>query len=91
MDNCRSEETNKQLVKRLNRIEGQIRGINRMIDENRDCMDIMHQVLSAGSALRSVWEILAAAHLEDCLSGEKDEKSKKAVIEDIISHMKDLR
>ena len=81
MSSCRNNETNTQLSKRLKRIEGQIRGINRMIDENRECMDIMHQIQSASSALKSVWEILAASHLENCLANEQNPNSRKETID----------
>ena len=38
---CRTEKENADLIKRLNRIEGQIRGIGKMIEKDRDCMDIV--------------------------------------------------
>ncbi|MBQ2644007.1 metal-sensitive transcriptional regulator [bacterium] len=91
MASYRKEGTNLKLSKRLKRIEGQIRGINKMIEENRNCMDIMHQVQSASSALRSVWEILAASHLEDCINNENNIEIKKNLIEEIISCIKELR
>lgn len=90
MTSCRKNETNTDLSKRLNRIEGQVRGINKMISEDRGCMDILHQISSASSALRSVWEIVAAHHLQDCLT-DCSEEEKHNVIKEIISKMKELR
>lgn len=90
MASCRSEEKNRQITTRLNRVEGQIRGIKNMVEEDRDCMDILHQILSAASALRSIWEIVAAAHIQGCIEDyDKDERNKN--IEEIITHMKELR
>lgn len=87
---CRKNNTNEDLAKRLNKIEGQVRGINKMIGEDRGCMEILHQISSASSALRSVWEIVAAHHLQDCMKN-CSEQEKHDVIEEIISKMKELR
>ena len=91
MDNCRSKETDKKLLIRLKRIEGQIRGIHKMITDNRECMYVMIQIESAVSALKGVWEVIAANHLEECLVNENDSESKRKTIEQIVKHMKDLR
>jgi CsoR family transcriptional regulator, copper-sensing transcriptional repressor len=53
---------------RLRRIEGQVRGIQKMIDEDRYCADIMTQVGSAHEALRSVGRELMRNHLKHCAS-----------------------
>lgn len=87
---CRKNNTNEDLAKRLNKIEGQVRGINKMIGEDRGCMEILHQISSASSALRSVWEIVVAHHLQDCMNN-CSEQEKHDVIEEIISKMKELR
>lgn len=87
----RPEEINKQLSKRLKRIEGQIRGISNMINEDRDCLDIIHQIQSANSALKSVWEILAATHLQNCISDIDNTEDKNQAISEIISKIKELK
>ncbi len=90
--NCRSEEDNRKLIVRLNRIEGQIRTIKSLI-ENEDeskCMDLLNQVRSATCAMRGVWEVIAARHLENCVDNlDKAERNK--IIEEIISCLKELR
>lgn len=91
MQNHRDEETNLKISQRLKRIEGQIRGLNRMIDEDRECLDIMHQIQSASSALKSVWEILAASHLENCINNEENKEKRKETINEIIKSIKELR
>lgn len=65
------------LVKRLNRIEGQVRGIRRMIDEDRYCVDILTQVSAVQSALDALALRLLDHHLHGCVqhairSGEGD-------------------
>ncbi len=87
---CRTEKENANLIKRLNRIEGQIRGISKMIEANRDCMDILPQIMSTSSALRGVWEIIAASHLEECLSNA-NELERHEVVEKIVKHIKELK
>ena len=56
------------LAKRLNRIEGQIRGIARMIDEDRYCVDILTQVAAVQSALDALARKLLEHHLHGCVS-----------------------
>jgi DNA-binding FrmR family transcriptional regulator len=53
-------------LKRLRRIEGQVRGLQRMVDEDRYCADIMFQIASAQEALRSVGRELMRNHLKHC-------------------------
>jgi DNA-binding FrmR family transcriptional regulator len=60
------EETRVALTKRLRRIEGQIRGLQKMVDEERYCADILVQIASAQEALRSVGKLLLQNHLTHC-------------------------
>jgi CsoR family transcriptional regulator, copper-sensing transcriptional repressor len=54
--------------KRLRRIEGQIRGLQRMVDEDRYCIDILEQVSAATRALQSVALLLIDEHMAHCVS-----------------------
>lgn len=72
-------------LKRLRRIEGQIRGIERMVDEDAYCIDVLTQVSAATKALESVALKLLEEHLGHCVShaiqsggGEADAKLKEA-------------
>ena len=56
-------------LKRLRRIEGQVRGLQRMVDEDRYCADIMTQIASVHEALRSVGRELMRNHLKHCAAG----------------------
>lgn len=55
-------------AKRLRRIEGQVRGIAKMIDEDKYCIDILTQISAVGSALQSVALGLLAEHLSHCVT-----------------------
>jgi CsoR family transcriptional regulator, copper-sensing transcriptional repressor len=55
-------------VARLKRIEGQVRGLQRMVEEGRYCADILIQVSSVQEALRGVGKLLMRNHLEHCVT-----------------------
>jgi DNA-binding FrmR family transcriptional regulator len=70
--------------KRLARIEGQVRGVARMIDEDQYCIDVLTQIASVTKALQSVGLGLLDEHLRHCVmhaaeQGEGDEKIAEAV------------
>lgn len=56
------------VLKRLRRIEGQARGLQRMVEEDRYCIDILEQVSAATRALQSVALVLMEEHLAHCVS-----------------------
>jgi CsoR family transcriptional regulator, copper-sensing transcriptional repressor len=62
------EGSKEELRKRLRRIEGQVRGLQRMIDEDAYCIDVVTQVSSVTSALRSVALSLMDDHLSHCVA-----------------------
>jgi DNA-binding FrmR family transcriptional regulator len=62
-------ETKERNTKRLRRIEGQVRGLQRMVDEDRYCADILTQISSVQEALRSVGRELMRNHLKHCATG----------------------
>ena len=57
------------LVKRLHRIEGQVRGIERMVEEDRYCIDILTQLSAATTALESVAFRILDDHVQHCVAG----------------------
>ena len=63
----RSEEEYKGLVNRLNRIEGQIRGIKGMLDKSAYCPDILTQVAAVNAALNAFGRELLASHIRTCV------------------------
>lgn len=69
------------LLARLKRIEGQIRGIERMVEEDEYCIDILTQVSAADSALRSVSIKLLEQHVAHCVVGAPDGEREEKVAE----------
>jgi DNA-binding FrmR family transcriptional regulator len=72
-----------KLLNRLSRVEGQVRGIARMIEEDRYCIDVLTQLQAVRAALARVEGELLKAHLDHCIegaivSGDKVEQRKKA-------------
>lgn len=73
----RSEEEHKALLNRLSRIEGQIRGIRRMVENDAYCTDIVIQVSAVNSALNSFSKVLLANHIKTCVTQDiKDGKEE---------------
>ena len=68
-----------QLHDRLRRVEGQVRGIARMIEERRTCSDVVIQLAAARAALDRVTEQLISTHIEDCLTRLPPEEARAAV------------
>jgi DNA-binding FrmR family transcriptional regulator len=58
-----------QLITRLNKIEGQVRGIRRMVEEGRYCIDVLTQISAARAALAKVESEMLKGHLDHCIEG----------------------
>lgn len=76
-------ETKPKLLNRLSRIEGQVRGVARMVEEDRYCIDVLNQVRAVRAALVRVETELLKGHLGHCIegaivSGDRDEQRRKA-------------
>ncbi len=81
-------------IKRLNRIEGQVRGIGRMIEEKRYCIDVLQQTQAIKSALAKVEDAILKDHAATCVetaiaSGEEEEQRRKfGELVDLFAKMK---
>jgi len=79
------------VLKRLKRIEGQVRGLSRMVEDDRYCIDIVTQLSAARAALRRAEEVILADHVAHCVenaiaSGNKGEQRRKvAELMDVLS------
>ncbi|NMR19496.1 metal-sensitive transcriptional regulator [Cellulomonas fimi] len=62
------EAVTRQVVNRLRRVEGQVRGITRMVEEDAYCIDVLTQVSAASRALQGVALILLDDHMQHCLT-----------------------
>ncbi|MDC7233748.1 MAG: metal-sensitive transcriptional regulator [Spirochaetales bacterium] len=78
-------ETKQNMINRMKRIEGQIRGISRMIDEDVYCDDILHQFMSVESAIGGVKKTLLEAHMKGCIVHQIQEGQMEAVDELLLT------
>ena len=76
------------LLKRLNRIEGQVRGIHRMIDEDRYCVDVLTQVSAVKSALDSLSMQLLESHANGCIKQAIESGQGDAAISELMMVLK---
>lgn len=76
-----TQDLGKVIDRRLARIEGQIRGIRRLVDENVYCCDILQQISAATSALNQVSANVASAHIKHCIVGHGSESAHPATKE----------
>ncbi len=77
----RDADEKKDLVTRLSRIEGQVRGVKGMVEDNRYCVDIVMQVSAIQAALNSFNKELLARHIRTCVSDDIREGNEEAVDE----------
>ena len=67
------------ILKRLRRVEGQVRGLQRMVEEDKYCIDVLDQVSAATKALQAVALQLLDDHLKHCLTQDKVEEASAAI------------
>lgn len=80
----RSEKEYKDMLNRLKRIEGQIRGIHGMVEKDAYCIDILIQVAAANSALKSFGKVLLENHIRTCVATDMRE-GRDETIDELIS------
>ncbi len=86
----RSERELKQLKNRINRISGQLNGIQKMLDENRYCGDILIQIAAVESALQSIGYIVLKEHMETCVV-EEIQNGNIGIVDETVDLMKKLK
>ncbi len=99
MDNAKSNirkahhpyKFKENIIKRINRIEGQVRGIARMVGEDVYCDDILHQISSIESALNGVKTALLEAHVKGCVVEQIREGSDEVIDELTVTLRKFLK
>ena len=83
----------KSCASRLTRIEGQVRGVARMVDEDRYCIDVMNQIAAVKAALKKVEDEILKDHVEHCVehaitSGSvKDQRQKIAELVQVLGRL----
>ncbi len=85
----RSDEERKKLIHRLNRIEGQIRGIRKMVEKDAYCADILIQSAAANAAVNAFNKELLASHIRGCVARDIRE-GKDEVIDELVATMQKL-
>ncbi len=76
-------------LNRIKRIEGQVRGISKMVEEERYCIDILNQIKAVMSALKSVQANIIDAHLSDCVIDAVASQNEKEAME-VLDEIKGL-
>lgn len=88
MDSCkmkfRSKEEQRLLQNRISRIEGQIKGVKQMIDENRYCDDILIQVSAIEHSVKALGKVILKNHMQTCMK-EKLLAGNDAIIDEIVT------
>lgn len=85
----RSEKEYKDLIHRLNRIEGQIRGIKGMVERDAYCTDILVQVSAVNAALSSFNKVLLANHIKTCVTRDIKE-GKEDTVDELVETLQKL-
>lgn len=84
------KESKAQVTKRLQRIEGQVRGLSRMVEQDRYCIDIVTQISAVRAALRRVEEEVLRDHVAHCVEGaiasgnRADQRKKIAELMEVL-------
>ncbi|HLQ74404.1 MAG TPA: metal-sensitive transcriptional regulator [Alloiococcus sp.] len=79
-------EYDKKLKNRVKRVEGQLRGVLKMMEENKECRDVATQMSAARNALDRTLALIVSQNLEECIRNEKlDDESSEQLIEEAVS------
>ena len=85
----RDEEELRNLMNRLNRIEGQVRGVKKMLEEEQYCVDILTQVSAIQAALNAFNKELLSSHIHSCVV-EEIQKGNTDVVDELCESIKKL-
>lgn len=84
----RTDDEKQAVLNRLKRIEGQVRGIQRMIEEDRYCVDILVQISAINAALKKVGFTVTERHMKHCVSRAIDAGEGEETIDELLDVMK---
>ena len=85
----RSEKEYKDLLNRLSRIEGQVRGIRKMVEQDAYCKDVLIQVSAVNAALNSFNKVLLANHIRTCVA-ENIRNGNDEVVDELVTVLQKL-
>ncbi len=86
----RTNDEKQAVINRLKRIEGQVRGIQRMVEEDRYCVDILVQISAINAALKKVGYTVTERHMKHCISHAIENDGGEQAIEELIEVMKQI-
>lgn len=85
--NLKNEESRRELINRLRRIEGQVRGVQAMLEEDRDCKEIIQQLLAIKSAVQTTSQTLLEVYAVDCMLDPQldlDRDARQERVKDLV-------
>ena len=85
----RNDEEYRKLMNRLNRVEGQVRGVKKMLEEEQYCVDILTQVSAIRAALNSFNKELLSSHIHSCVVSEI-QNGNTEVVDELCESIKKL-
>lgn len=75
----------KKYIDRLSRIEGQVRGLKKMVEEDKECMAVLKQIAATGGAVRSLGIVILEEHLKGCVAGAiQDQENGEDLIHQVV-------
>ena len=74
----------KKLVHRINRIQGQVGGLRKMVDDDRDCFEVLKQVAATLGAIRSLGTVILESHLRGCVSNATRTRRNDRLIREVV-------
>ncbi len=86
----RNEEDKKTLINRLKRIEGQVRGISNMVNDDRYCEDIIIQLSAVNSSIKSLANLLLQKHMKSCVK-DRLNNGDDTILDEIVELFKKLQ
>ena len=88
-----SPDAKAALMLRLRRVEGQMRGVQKMVEEDRDCQDILQQLAAIRSAVQNASEVFLRTYAKECLTraGSSEDVDREELIDDVMRLMVKIR
>jgi DNA-binding FrmR family transcriptional regulator len=88
-----STDAKEALKTRLRRVEGQMRGVQKMVDDDRDCQEILQQLAAIRSAVQNASEFFLRTYAKECLAraGASDNLNREELIDDVMRLMVKIR
>lgn len=86
----RTDEEKQAVINRLKRIEGQVRGIQKMVEEDRYCMDILVQISAINAAMKKVGYTVTERHMKHCVNQAVIEGNGEQAMEELLEVMRHI-